>query len=199
MSRVLRAQPANPTVANPPTNGHPANGQHSASDFVDQIKLLAALRGVRAGDFGVRLPLDWIGLPGNIAEAFNEVVELNQRLARQFDDLTQSHAKVRAQLTDLTDMATDRDRVLNAVARGDLSQRVALDVDGRPLEGAFLRSGQGGKSIIPTSAAGPRCLAPTAAGKPSPIPSTPWPPTSPVRSATSPKSPPRSRPAICPR
>src|SRR5437016_7053538 len=104
----------------PSTNGH---GKHE--DLVDQIKLLAALRGVRAGDFGVRLPLDWIGLPGNIAEAFNEVVELNQRLARQFDDLTQSHAKVRAQLTDLTDMATDRDRVLNAVARGDLSQRVA--------------------------------------------------------------------------
>src|SRR5947209_7799618 len=54
----------------------------------------------------------------------------------------------RAQPTDLTDMATDRDRVLNAVARGDLSQRVALDVDGRPLEGAFLRSGQVVNSMI---------------------------------------------------
>src|SRR6195256_5541001 len=152
MPRVPRAQPTHPTIAGPPTNGHPGNGQHSASDFVDQIKLLAALRGVRAGDFGVRLPLDWIGLPGNIAEAFNEVVELNQRLARQFDDLTQSHAQGRAQLTDLTDMATDRDRVLNAVARGDLSQRVALDVDGRPLEGAFLRSGQVVNSMIQTLA-----------------------------------------------
>ena len=49
-------------------------------------------------------------------------------------------------------MATDRDRVLNAVARGDLSQRVALDVDGRPLEGAFLRSGQVVNSMIQTLA-----------------------------------------------
>src|SRR5579859_943032 len=166
-----------------------SNGHVSHAEFVDQPTLLAALRGVRAGDFGVRLPLDWTGVPGSISEAFNEVVELNQRLVREFEhisrtvgregktgqraslgsasggwsasvesinlliaDLTQSNANVRAQLRDLTDMATDRDRVLNAVARGDLSQRVALDVDGRPLEGAFLRSGQVVNSMIQTLA-----------------------------------------------
>ena len=47
-------------------------------DCVDQPKLLAALRGARAGDFGVRLPLDWTGVPGTISEVFNEVVERNQ-------------------------------------------------------------------------------------------------------------------------
>jgi hypothetical protein len=57
-------------------------------------------------------------------------------------DLTPSHADVKTQLSDLKDVATDRHRVLNAVARGDLSQRVMLDKNGRPLEGAFLRSGQ---------------------------------------------------------
>jgi methyl-accepting chemotaxis protein len=168
----------------PSTSGH---GKHE--DLVDQPKLLAALRGVRAGDFGVRLPLDWTGVPGNISEVFNEVVELNERLTREFErisrtvgregktdqraslggasggwatsidainlviaDLTQSHANMRTQLTDLTHMATDRDRVLTAVARGDLSQRVALDVDGRPVEGAFLRSGQVVNSMIQTLA-----------------------------------------------
>ena len=146
MSRVTRAQPTLPT------NGHTGNGQLLATDFVDQIKLLAALRGLRAGDFGVRLPLDWTGVPGSISEVFNEVVEQHQRLSLLIADLTQSNANVRAQLTDLTDMATDRDRVLNAVARGDLSQRVALDVDGRPLEGAFLRSGQVVNSMIQTLA-----------------------------------------------
>ena len=168
---------------------HSTNGHTVREDFVDQARLLAALRGLRAGDFGVRLPLDWTGVPGTISEAFNEVVELNQRLVREFEhisrtvgregkteqraslgsasggwaasiesinlliaDLTQSNANVRAQLTDLTRMATDRDRVLSAVARGDLSQRVALDVDGRPLEGAFLRSGQVVNSMIQTLA-----------------------------------------------
>jgi hypothetical protein len=41
---------------------------------------------------------------------------------------------------------------LNAVARGDLTQRVALDVDGRPVEGAFLRSRQAVNSMIQTLA-----------------------------------------------
>ena len=100
----------------------------------------------------MRLPLDWTGVPGTISEVFNAVVDLNQQLAREFADLTQSQANVRAQLADLTVMATDRDRVLSAVARGDLSQRVALDVDGRPLEGAFLRSGQVVNSMIQTLA-----------------------------------------------
>ena len=59
-------------------------------DFVDQPKLLAALRGVRAGDFGVRLPLDWTGVPGTISEAFNEVVELNQRLVREFERISRT-------------------------------------------------------------------------------------------------------------
>jgi CheY-like chemotaxis protein/HAMP domain-containing protein/GAF domain-containing protein len=173
-------------------SGTPAptrNGHTVREDGLDQSKLLAALRGVRAGDFGVRLPLDWTGVPGSISEVFNEIVELNQRLVREFErisltvgregkteqrasfggasggwaacidstnqliaDLSQSNANVRAQLTDLTHMATDRDRVLNAVARGDLSQRVALDVDSRPLEGAFLRSGQVVNSMIQTLA-----------------------------------------------
>src|SRR3984893_4862877 len=67
------------------TNGHTVR-----EEFVDQPKLLAALRGVRAGDFGVRLPLDWTGVPGSISEAFNEVVELNQRLVREFEHISRT-------------------------------------------------------------------------------------------------------------
>jgi signal transduction histidine kinase/CheY-like chemotaxis protein/HAMP domain-containing protein len=189
MPRAPRVQPIGPAVASLPLNGHSRNGPQGTSDLVDQSKLLAALRGVRAGDFGVRLPLDWTGVPGTISEVFNEVVELNERLTRECErisrtvgqegkteqraslgsgsgswanciesinlliaDLTQSHADVKAQLSDLKDVATDRDRVLNAVARGDLSQRVILDIDGRPLEGAFLRSGQVVNSMIQSMA-----------------------------------------------
>ena len=141
MPRVPNARPIIPPVASLPKNGHSTNGHALPAETIDQPTLLAALRGMRAGDFGVRLPLDWTGVPGAISDVFNEVVELNQRLGREFAELTQSSANLRAQLTDVTHMATDRDRVLNAVARGDLSQRVALDIEGRQLEGAFLRSG----------------------------------------------------------
>ena len=221
MSRVIkRARQTDLAGTRTGLNGHPMNGlngQVMAAGVVDELKLLAALRGLRAGDFGVRLPFDWLDIAGDISEVFNEVVQLNQRMSREFQrigrepgaegqsdlraavgsasgdwattidsinllianlvhsnastraqladltrehasvtaqltELTQSHVSVRAQLADLMGMATDRDRVLTAVARGDLSQRVALDVDGRPLEGAFLRSGQVVNSMIQTLA-----------------------------------------------
>lgn len=69
----------------PSTNGHTVR-----ADLVDQTRLLAALRGVRAGDFGVRLPLGWTGVAGSISEAFNEVVERNQRLVREFEHISLS-------------------------------------------------------------------------------------------------------------
>ena len=39
-------------------------------------ELLAALRAFRRGDFSVRLPKGLTGVGGEIAEAFNDVVEL---------------------------------------------------------------------------------------------------------------------------
>src|ERR1700682_5171362 len=79
--RVTLAGPAVP----PGTNGHSVREQS-----VDQPRLLAALRGVRAGDFGVRLPLDWTGVSGSISDVFNEVVELNERLNREFQRISQT-------------------------------------------------------------------------------------------------------------
>ena len=54
----------------------------------DQRQLLAALRAVRKGDFSVRLPLDLEGIAGEIAEAFNDVVELNQRTAKELQRMS---------------------------------------------------------------------------------------------------------------
>src|SRR5258707_10605267 len=48
---------------------------------LDASKLLLALRAVRKGDFSVRLPENWTGLSGKVADTFNEVVEMNERLA----------------------------------------------------------------------------------------------------------------------
>src|SRR5436309_8247362 len=45
-------------------------------------------------------------------------------------------------IDDLTKPTTEVNRVIGAVAKGDLSQRMALEIDGRPLRGEFLRSGK---------------------------------------------------------
>ena len=44
-------------------------------------ELLSALTALKRGKSGVRLPLEWTGVAGKVADAFNEVVELNERMA----------------------------------------------------------------------------------------------------------------------
>jgi methyl-accepting chemotaxis protein len=51
-------------------------------------QLLAALRAFRKGNFSVRLPIDLTGLDGEIADAFNEVVELNERMSKEIERLS---------------------------------------------------------------------------------------------------------------
>ncbi len=54
----------------------------SSAEEIDTAALLTALRALRKGDFSARLPVKWPGMAGKIADTFNEVVELNERLAR---------------------------------------------------------------------------------------------------------------------
>ena len=49
----------------------------AAAERLEPRQLLKALRAFKRGDFSVRLPADLTGIDGEIAEAFNEVVELN--------------------------------------------------------------------------------------------------------------------------
>src|ERR671916_1148332 len=57
----------------------------SASSQLDPKVLLKALRAFRKGDFSVRLPIDLSGTDNEIAEAFNDIAELNQGLSQELD------------------------------------------------------------------------------------------------------------------
>ena len=46
-------------------------------------------------------------------------------------------------IADLVQPTTEVGRVIGAVASGDLSQKMALEIDGRALKGQFLRTRQG--------------------------------------------------------
>ncbi|MDE2486443.1 MAG: HAMP domain-containing protein, partial [Alphaproteobacteria bacterium] len=128
-------------------------------------ELLAALRAFRRGDFSVRLPRGLTGIDGEIAEAFNDVVEMNDRMTKEFERLGEivgrqgkiNHraklptaqgswaASVEAVNTLIADMVhptAEMARVINAVAKGDLSQTMDLENEERPLRGEFLRIGK---------------------------------------------------------
>src|SRR5262245_60904807 len=129
----------------------------------EMIALLNALTAVKKGQLGVRLPLEWTGAAGKVADSFNEVVELNERMASELGRLSrvvgkegklsqrlsfgdvggfwrESVESVNSLIEDLVHPTSETARVLGAVAQGDLSQSMALDLDDRPLQGEFLRT-----------------------------------------------------------
>ena len=52
-----------------------------APEILDRRQLLGALTRLKKGDFAVRLGVGLSGVDGKIADAFNDVVELNQRMS----------------------------------------------------------------------------------------------------------------------
>ena len=140
----------------------PANGLTGGAPF-DLHSLLHGLQSMSNGEFSVRLPGHWTGLEGKIADTFNEIVAANQKMAQELKRVGQVVGKegktrertrfdlskgawgemevsVNTLIADLLRPTTDVTRAIAAVAQGDLTQTVQLDVDGRPLEGEFLRS-----------------------------------------------------------
>src|SRR5271165_7370821 len=49
----------------------------------DLSVILGALQIMRNGDFSVRLPGSWTGLPGKVADTFNDIVAANQQMAQE--------------------------------------------------------------------------------------------------------------------
>ena len=122
----------------------------------------AALTALRKGE-GTTLPADWTGLHGKLADVFNDVVEQNTRMSDELARLSQAVGKegrineraaiphpsgfwrrsidsVNSLIADLVHPTSEVARVIGAVAQGDLSKSMALEADGRALEGEFLRT-----------------------------------------------------------
>ncbi len=125
--------------------------------------ILQNLQTMKDGDFSVRLPVTWIGLPGKIADSFNEIVTANEQMALELKRVGKAVGKegktrerirveqrrgawndmevsVNTLVEDLLRPTTEVTHAIAAVAQGNLTRTVRLDVDGRPLEGEFLRS-----------------------------------------------------------
>jgi HAMP domain-containing protein/signal transduction histidine kinase/DNA-binding response OmpR family regulator len=142
-------------------NGHATGAELGADGVLPAVELLAVLRALRGGDFSVSLPRGHTGVAGDIAQALNGVIELNRRLASELQRMSASVGKdgrltqrvslpgsrgewescieaVNALVDDLVRPTTEVRRVIGAVASGDLTTTMALDIDGRPLQGEFL-------------------------------------------------------------
>ncbi len=137
--------------------------QTLTNDSLNTKLLLKTLVAFKKGDFSVRLPGEWTGEAGKIADTLNEIIELSDKTTKEVERVSKvvgkegkidQRAAVPAasgswlRLVDSTNLLIDdmarptseMARVIGAVANGDLSERMALQVDERPLKGEFLRT-----------------------------------------------------------
>ena len=135
----------------------------AGTDSLDLRVLFSVLADYQRGNFTVRMPDDRTGLAGKICDALNTTIERNERLVKELERLSTvvgkaGNVKQRAQLpsaegawstavesvntlvSDLVQPTTEVARVIGAVAKGDLTQTMSLEIDDRPLTGEFLRT-----------------------------------------------------------
>ncbi|MDQ3673711.1 MAG: HAMP domain-containing protein, partial [Gemmatimonadota bacterium] len=122
------------------------------------------MRDLRDGDFEARLPLTEDPLLAEIADAFNGVAKLNESLAAEMIRVSTTIGRegqmteraslgpvtggwqttvssINSLITDLVSPTSEVARVLTAVAEGDLSQKMVLEIEGKSVQGEFLRIG----------------------------------------------------------
>ncbi|HLX69345.1 MAG TPA: HAMP domain-containing protein [Verrucomicrobiae bacterium] len=125
--------------------------------------ILLALASLKKGDFSVRLPVTFVSTEGKVADAFNDVAELLSGTTRDLSRISHVVGKegklgerlnisgatgawgervnsVNTLISCLVTPISETARVIGAVAKGDLSQTMALEMQGRPLQGEFLRT-----------------------------------------------------------
>ncbi len=131
--------------------------QPGTADRLDEAMLLSVLSDVRSGDFSVRMPLEWTGVPGKIADMLNDVITANQTLGEELARVSRVVGKegklsqrvafrgsdrvwaesidsVNSLIDDLVRPTSEMQRVIGAVAGGDLSKKITADVHGEMLE-----------------------------------------------------------------
>ncbi|MGH9282992.1 MAG: HAMP domain-containing protein, partial [Acidimicrobiales bacterium] len=133
-------------------------------------ELLRALRAAKGGDFSVRLPAGRNTVLGQIGAAYNDLVALNAAATKELGRVTRlvgregrmnerfsldargawadTTSSVNRLIEDLSRPTTEVARVIEAVAQGDLSQKMALKIEGQPVKGEFLRIGKTVNSMV---------------------------------------------------
>jgi HAMP domain-containing protein/signal transduction histidine kinase/ActR/RegA family two-component response regulator len=141
----------------------------SSQEEIEQ--LVDLLKAVKSGDFSVRLPYERDGILARAGELLNDIIGLNEHLSGELlrvgkivgqeGKMTErasvgpakgswatSMSSVNQLIGDLVAPTNEVARVITAVAKGDLSQKMSLDIEGRPVRGEFLRIGNTVNSMV---------------------------------------------------
>lgn len=135
------------------------------SRLMDEKLLLKTLDALYRGDFSKRMPNDWTGVPGKVADTLNAIIDMVEHITQDYVTVAQVVGKLgkinnrllvsnlhgswatlvnssNTLIEDLTNPLNEIVRVINAVSMGDLSQNVPTVVNDKKLKGQFLKSAE---------------------------------------------------------
>src|ERR1044072_400163 len=141
----------------------PASGGSDSLTTRDEQALeevLRVLTAARDGDFSVRLRARRRDVIGDVQQRCNELIALNARQAKELARVarvigregrmtervslgtvdgtwSETVESVNAMIDDLVRPTIEISRVIQSVARGDLTQKMALTIEGQPVKGEF--------------------------------------------------------------
>jgi CheY-like chemotaxis protein/signal transduction histidine kinase/HAMP domain-containing protein len=141
------------------------------SDQLDARLLLQTLMALKKGDFSARMPSDLTGVAGKVADTLNDIIETKEKMVHVVTEVSrvvgrEGRLSQRAQtanmtggwaiiisavntlIDDLVRPTSEMARVIGAVAKGDLSQTMALEVDGVPLMGQYLSAATTANTMV---------------------------------------------------
>ncbi|HUA34431.1 MAG TPA: HAMP domain-containing protein [Candidatus Binataceae bacterium] len=143
----------------------------STDDQNELLQFIEVLKAFKQGDFSVRFEYQKHGLMSQAGELLNDVLGLNEHMTKELvrvgkivgqegkmferasvgaarGDWAVGMTSVNQLIADLVSPTNEVARVITAVARGDLSQKMALEIEGRPVRGEFHRIGETVNSMV---------------------------------------------------
>ncbi|MCE3260794.1 MAG: sensor hybrid histidine kinase, partial [Bacteroidetes bacterium] len=132
------------------------------SETLDASELLGILVEIRKGNFNVQMPIDKVGVSGKVCDTLNEIISINKKLVKEFSNARNTIGRegklnqrivlddaqgawkngvedLNALVSDLVYPIREIDRVISAVAKGNLSQQIPIEISNHLLEGEFAR------------------------------------------------------------
>lgn len=141
------------------------------NDSLDGSELLKILMEIKNGNFDVKMPVNKIGLSGKIADTINEIISNNKKLINEFTTaqyrigkegkLNQRIVLAEAKgewktgldslnllISELVSPLREIDKVITAVAKGNLSNIIPFELNEDLLQGEFSRIAQDVKKMV---------------------------------------------------
>src|ERR1700739_1815015 len=130
--------------------------------LLDANDLLTILTEVKNGNFDAKMPINKTGINGKICDTLNEIISMNKKLVKEFSRARSTIGKegklnhrivlpyaqgewkngvedLNSLISDLVYPVREIDRVISAVAKGNLSQQIPIETGDHSLQGEFAR------------------------------------------------------------